>query len=581
MKKQKKQSPKKQDPSKKNLRDWRNLIWYLLITFVLISIVSASLTTPKNAKTMDFSQFVTELDSGKIKNVTIKSSERLITGSLSDGTSFRTHYIDYPNLVEDLSEQGVSVRVDPSDSGWVWGIFFQAILPFLLIGFLWFFIFRQAQGANNQALSFGKSRATPWDNKNAKKVTFKDIAGADEAVQELTEIVEFLKKPEKFRELGANIPKGALLMGPPGTGKTLLAKAVAGEADVPFYNLSGSDFVEMFVGVGASRVRDLFGQAKKSSPSIIFVDEIDAVGRHRGAGLGGGHDEREQTLNQLLVEMDGFSEDTTVIVIAATNRPDILDPALLRPGRFDRQITVDKPDMEGRKDILKIHSRNKKMATDVNLEIMARGTPGFTGADLANLVNEAALLAARHNKKKIHTQDLQEAMERVMAGPERKSRVMSPKEKKVIAYHEVGHALVAAHLPDTDPVHKISILPRGKALGYTLQLPLEDKYLITRQEIKNTLQVLLGGRIAEEIAFGEITSGASNDIERVTEMTRNFVCNFGMSDKLGLRKYGQGQGQVFLGKQFGEHQKDYSESISKEIDSEINRHVKVHVLEQH
>ena len=378
-------------------------------------------------------------------------------------------------------------------------LFLQLLLPLTLFGFIWF-IFRSAQGANNQAMAFGKSKVEAWDKSDKKKrVTFKDIAGVDEALEELQEIVEFLKSPKKFKDLGAKIPKGALLMGPPGTGKTLLAKAIAGEADVPFFNLSGSEFVEMFVGVGASRVRDLFSKAKKESPAIIFVDEIDAVGRHRGAGLGGGHDEREQTLNQLLVEMDGFDADTTIIVIAATNRPDILDPALLRPGRFDRQITVDKPDIKGRTEILKIHAREKKLAKNVKLEILAKQTPGFTGADLANLMNEGALLSARQNKKTIGMDQLQESVERVMAGPERKSKAMSPKEKEIVAYHEVGHALVAAKLEDTDTVHKISILPRGRALGYTLQLPTEDRYLISRKDMLNQIQILLGGRVAEDL----------------------------------------------------------------------------------
>ena len=396
------------------------------------------------------------------------------------------------------------------------------------------------------------------DNKQA--VTFKDIAGVDEAVEELKEIVEFLKKPEKFRNIGAKIPKGALLVGPPGTGKTLLAKAIAGEADVPFFSLSGSDFVEMFVGVGASRVRDLFNQAKKNTPSIIFVDEIDAVGRQRGAGLGGGHDEREQTLNALLVEMDGFDDEITVIVIAATNRPDILDPALLRPGRFDRQITVDKPDLVGRTAILDIHAKGKKWI-NVDLDIIARRTPGFTGADLANLINEAALLTARKDKKMIGLNEIEESVERVIAGPQRKSRLMSDKEKEIVAYHEVGHALVAVNVKDSDPVHKVSILPRGMALGYTLQLPEEDKYLISREYILSQLQILLGGRVAEELIFGEITSGAANDIDRVTDLAKSFVCKYGMSDKMGARRYGSENGPVFLGRKMADSTKDYSDAM--------------------
>ncbi|MFT5171310.1 MAG: cell division protease FtsH, partial [Candidatus Marinamargulisbacteria bacterium] len=454
------------------------------------------------------------------------------------------------------------------NSGWFWNVLFQAFLPFILIALLWFFIFRQAQGMNNQALSFGKTRANPWKKDEGAGCTFKDVAGVDEAVEELKEIVEFLATPGKYQAIGAKIPKGVLLMGPPGTGKTLLAKAIAGEANVPFFSLSGSDFVEMFVGVGASRVRDLFGQAKKSQPCIIFLDEIDAVGRHRGAGLGGGHDEREQTLNQLLVEMDGFDPKLTVIIIAATNRPDILDPALLRPGRFDRQIVVDKPDKRGRLEILKIHGKDKKMSGKVDLGIIARRTPGFTGADLANLVNEGALLSARKGNKTISMTELEEATDRVIAGPERKSRLISEKEKEIVAYHEIGHALVALTLKGSDPVHKVSILPRGLALGYTLQLPTEDKHLVSKEEIKNQLRVLMGGRIAEELTFGDITSGASNDIEKATELARNYVCFYGMS-RLGPRKYGKAQQQVFLGKNFGDHSKDYSETTSTEIDNEI------------
>ena len=471
-----------------------------------------------------------------------------------------------------MKEKNVEINVNPTDSSWFLSLFLQAFLPFILIGALWFFIFRSAQGASSQAMSFGKSRATPWQKKDRKqKVTFQDIAGVDEAVEELNEIVEFLKKPQKFRDIGAKIPKGALLMGPPGTGKTLLAKAIAGEADVPFFSLSGSDFVEMFVGVGASRVRDLFSQAKKNTPSIIFVDEIDAVGRQRGAGLGGGHDEREQTLNALLVEMDGFDADTTVIVIAATNRPDILDPALLRPGRFDRQITVDKPDLKGRKEILEIHAKGKKIEKGVDLELIARRTPGFTGADLANIINEGALLAARRDKKEITLSEIEESVERVVAGPQRKSRIMSDKEKEIVAYHETGHALVAVNVEESDPVHKISILPRGFALGYTLQLPEEDTFLISREKMLSQMQILLGGRIAEELIFDEITSGASNDIERVTDLAKNFVCKYGMSDKLGARKYGLDSGPVFLGRKMTEQSQDYSDHIAKEIDHEINQ----------
>jgi cell division protease FtsH len=559
---------KKKRPKKK---DWRSIVWYLFFSFFAISVVTATMSKPEQAQQINFSQFLNELDNGQIKTVKIMTSDRVIQYSTQDGKSFKSYYLDYPNLVEELKEKNVEISVNPTDSGWFLSLFFQALFPFILIGALWFFIFRSAQGASSQAMSFGKTRATPWQKKdNKQKVTFKDIAGVDEAVEELKEIVEFLKKPQKFRDIGAKIPKGALLMGPPGTGKTLLAKAIAGEADVPFFSLSGSDFVEMFVGVGASRVRDLFSQAKKNTPSIIFVDEIDAVGRQRGAGLGGGHDEREQTLNALLVEMDGFGADTTVIVIAATNRPDILDPALLRPGRFDRQITVDKPDLKGRKEILSIHSKGKKIEKGVDLEIIARRTPGFTGADLANIINEAALLAARRDKKEISLSEIEESVERVVAGPQRKSRIMSDKEKEIVAYHETGHALVAVNVEESDPVHKISILPRGFALGYTLQLPEEDTFLISREKMLSQMQILLGGRIAEELIFNEVTSGASNDIERVTELAKNFVCKYGMSEKLGARKYGLDSGPIFLGRKMSEQSQDYSDHIAKEIDAEIN-----------
>jgi cell division protease FtsH len=554
----------------KRPRDWRGLVWYVLLGLMIASVASTYFS-PKNTPTLDFSQFVNDLGKGKIKEIEIKTSDQLIQGKTKAGKDFKTYYLQYPELMNELRTQNVTVKVDPGNTGWFWSLFLQAFLPFILIGGLWYFIFRQAQGANNQAMSFGRSRATPWDKGSKDKVTFLDVAGVDEAIEELKEIVEFLKTPEKYREIGAKIPKGALLMGPPGTGKTLLARAIAGEANVPFFSLSGSDFVEMFVGVGASRVRDLFEQAKKSQPCIIFVDEIDAVGRHRGAGLGGGHDEREQTLNQLLVEMDGFDTNTTVIIIAATNRPDILDPALLRPGRFDRQIVVDKPDLKGRKDILTIHAKNKKIEEGIDLDILARRTPGFTGADLANLVNEAALLSARRNKTQIGMAELEESIERVIAGPERKSRLISAREKEIVAYHEVGHALVAANLPDADPVHKISILPRGLALGYTLQLPVQDKFLVSKSELEDQIKILMGGRIAEEITFGYFTSGASNDIEKATEIARNYVCRFGMSEKMGTRKYGKSQSYVFLAKDYSDHSKDYSEDTAREIDQEIKR----------
>lgn len=565
----KKQKPSKNN-QKKNKKDWRNIIWYFLISLMVLSIVTTYIQGPQTPKQIEFSEFMSEVDKGNVTELSIRRSDQTISGTKKSGEQFKTYYIDYPELIPELRQQGVKINVNPTDSGWVWGIFLQTLLPFLFIAFIWFFIFRQAQGMNNQALSFGKNKASAWKKNEQKKLkTFKDVAGVDEAIEELKEIVEFLKHPKKFKDIGAKIPKGALLMGPPGTGKTLLAKAVAGEADVPFFSLSGSEFVEMFVGVGASRVRDLFAQAKKNAPCIIFVDEIDAVGRHRGAGLGGGHDEREQTLNQLLVEMDGFNPHETVIVLAATNRPDILDPALLRPGRFDRQIVVDKPDVQGRIDILNIHVKDKKLNKDIDLEIIAKRTPGFTGADLANLVNESALLAARKNKKEITMEEFEEATDRVIAGPQRKSRVMEEKEKEVIAYHELGHAIVAIELPGADPVHKISILPRGMALGYTLQLPEKDKHLMSRQEIENQIKILMGGRIAEEIIFNEITSGASNDIERATKLARNYVCVFGMSEKMGARKYGNNTSQVFLGRDYSDHSKDYSEETAHEIDNEI------------
>lgn len=561
---------KKQKKGNKATKDWRYVIWYFLIALMLVSIITTYMHEPKNATPIDFSSFVQEINKGSIQEVTIQSTDKSIIGKFKNGTTFKTYYIDYPELLPSIQNQGIKINVNPTDSGWFWGIFFQAILPFLLIGVIWFFIFKQASGATSQAFSFGKTKVMPWEKKdNKKSITFQDIAGVDEAVEELREIVDFLKAPKKYQTIGAKIPKGALLMGPPGTGKTLLAKAVAGEANVPFFKLSGSEFVEMFVGVGASRVRDLFAQAKKAQPCIIFVDELDAVGRHRGAGLGGGHDEREQTLNQLLVEMDGFESNQTVIVIAATNRPDILDPALLRPGRFDRQIVVDKPDIKGRTKILKIHSKNVSFEKEIELEIVAKRTPGFTGADLANLVNESALLAARKNQKKVKMSDLEEATDRVMAGPERKSKLISTKEKEIVAYHELGHAIVAATIPESDPVHKISILPRGLALGYTLQIPIEDKHLISKVEIESQIKVLMGGRIAEDLIFNQITSGASNDIEKATALAKNYICQYGMNTVLGTCKYGESKEYIFLGKEYSEGKQNYSESTAKKIDEEM------------
>ncbi len=558
------------DKDKNGNRRWKNLTWYVFLVLLVILIVTTFTNGPKTLHEIEFSEFLNKVASGEIRSVEIRTSERFLVATGKDGQKVRSYYLEDPSLISSLREKGIAIKVDPSDSSWMVNLFVQALLPFILIALLWFFILRQAQGSNNQALSFGKIRAKPWLKNDKEKSTFKDVAGVDEAVEEVQEIVDFLKAPEKYHLLGAKIPRGVLLMGPPGTGKTLLARAIAGEADATFFSLSGSDFVEMFVGVGASRVRDLFRQAKKNLPSVVFIDEIDAVGRHRGAGLGGGHDEREQTLNQLLVEMDGFDNKASIIVIAATNRPDILDPALLRPGRFDRQVVVDKPDLKGRTDILKIHARGKKIAPDVDLELVARGSTGFTGADLANLLNEAALLAARRQKKQIEFSELQESIERVMAGPQRKSRVIAEKEKEIIAHHEVGHALLGYLLPNTDPVHKISMLPRGMALGYTLQLPVEDRFLMSREQMIDTIKVLMGGRIAEELIFGSITSGASNDIEKATQLVHRMVRHLGMS-KLGFRTYGKEERNVFLGRDIMEHSKDYSDELAHEIDDEINR----------
>jgi cell division protease FtsH len=471
-------------------------------------------------------------------------------------------------LSDELQNSGAKYKVHRSKDNIFVGLLIN-LLPIGIVILLLFFFMNQMQGGGSRVMNFGKSKAK-LVSKDMPKTTFADVAGADEAIEELQEIKEFLENPAKFQAIGAKIPKGVLLYGPPGTGKTLLARAVAGEAGVPFYSISGSDFVEMFVGVGASRVRDLFEQAKANAPAIVFIDEIDAVGRHRGAGLGGGHDEREQTLNQLLVEMDGFDVKGGVILIAATNRPDILDPALLRPGRFDRQIVVDRPDLEGRKGILRVHAKGKPLGKSVDLDVIARRTPGFTGADLANVINEAALLTARMNEKEISGEVLEESIDRVMAGPERKSRVMSDKEKKIIAYHEGGHALVAHALPNADPVHKVTILPRGRALGYTMTLPMEDKFLQTRSEMVDELALLLGGRTAEELVFHEPTTGASNDIEKATAIARAMVTTYGMSDKLGALKFGTSNGEPFLGRDMG-HQRDYSEEVAADIDSEVRR----------
>ena len=495
---------------------------------------------------------------------------------MKDGTEFTTITPGYPNsdeeLVKTLRDNGVDIKAEnPPETPW-WTTLFSSLLPMLLLIGVWFFIMQQSQGGGSRVMSFGKSRAKMMGDGKVK-VTFSDVAGADEAKQELAEVVEFLKHPKKFNDLGARIPKGVLLFGPPGTGKTLLAKAVAGEAGVPFFTISGSDFVEMFVGVGASRVRDLFEQAKKNAPCIVFIDEIDAVGRQRGAGLGGGHDEREQTLNQLLVEMDGFAANEGIIIIAATNRPDILDPALLRPGRFDRQIVVDRPDVRGREAILKVHTKGKPVDSDVNLDVLARRTPGFTGADLSNLVNEAALLSARRNKKTISMNSLEESIERVIAGPERKSKVISDREKRLTAYHEGGHALIGLLLPNADPVHKVTIIPRGRAGGYTLMLPKEDRSYATRGELLDRLKTMLGGRVAEEVVLKEISTGASNDIQQASGLVRSMITQYGMSDVLGPIAFGDGQDhQVFLGRDFN-NQRNYSEDVACAIDKEVRRYI--------
>jgi cell division protease FtsH len=513
-----------------------------------------------------FSDFLKKVESGEVREVTLKGNN--VSGRLSDGSSFRTFTADYPDLVKSLKDKGVKIDVKPPDTNSWLAIVLQWVPMLLFIG-VWIFFMRQMQGGGAKALSFGKARARLISEKQ-NKVTFQDVAGVDEAKEELREIIEFLKDPPKFQKLGGKIPKGVLLVGPPGTGKTLLAKAIAGEANVPFFSISGSDFVEMFVGVGASRVRDLFEQGKKHAPCIIFMDEIDAVGRHRGAGLGGGHDEREQTLNQLLVEMDGFETNEGVILIAATNRPDVLDPALLRPGRFDRQVVVARPDVRGREEILKVHSRRIPLAPKVDLKVLARGTPGFSGADLANLVNEAALLAARQDKKVVEMIDFENAKDKVLMGVERRSMIISETEKKTIAYHEAGHALVADLLPGADPLHKVTIIPRGRALGLTQQLPADDKYNYSRDYLVNRITILLGGRAAEEIVFQQQTTGAGDDLEKATDMARKMVCEWGMSDKMGPLTFGKGEEHIFLGREVA-RPKDFSEETAVLIDSEIKR----------
>ena len=544
---------------------FKNVLFYLLIIMVIIWMFD--LYGEKNSKPADISytSFMQHVQQDEIKQVTIV--DNVISGKLKDGKEFSTVAPNDSKLVEKLEAKKVDIKAElPPQPPW-WMSILSSILPMLIIVGLWFMLMNQGGAGGGKVMNFGKSRARRYDEEKLK-ITFKDVAGAEEAKQELEEVVEFLKHPQKYNDLGAKIPKGVLLYGPPGTGKTLLAKAVAGEAGVPFFSISGSDFVEMFVGVGASRVRDLFDQAKKSAPCIVFIDEIDAVGRQRGAGLGGGHDEREQTLNQLLVEMDGFSANEGIIMIAATNRPDILDPALLRPGRFDRQIVVDRPDIKGRTEILKVHVKGKPIGPDVNLDVIAQRTPGFTGADLSNLVNEAALLTVRKDKKAINMPEMEEAAERVIMGPERKSRVISDKEKRLTAYHEGGHTIVGMLLEHTDPVHKVTIIPRGRAGGYTLSLPKEDKYYATRSEMLDELKVLLGGRVAEALVLKEISSGASNDLQRATQLARQMICEYGMSENIGPVTFGHRQDQVFLGRDIA-RDKDYSEEVAAEIDKEV------------
>ncbi|MBC1521614.1 ATP-dependent zinc metalloprotease FtsH [Listeria aquatica] len=571
-------------------RFFRNAIFYVIIFLVIIGIVASFNTNKEAAKDISYNEFMTKLQDGDVKSFTIQPDRSVYTiegdfkssdnskekssglGQNKSDSAFTTYAINSDSLLKEIQtaadDNKTKMEVVPAkqNSGWV--TFFSSIIPFLIIIILFFFLMSQSQGGGGgKVMSFGKSKAKLY-NDDKKKVRFTDVAGADEEKQELVEVVEFLKDPRKFSDLGARIPKGVLLVGPPGTGKTLLARAVAGEAGVPFFSISGSDFVEMFVGVGASRVRDLFENAKKNAPCIIFIDEIDAVGRQRGAGMGGGHDEREQTLNQLLVEMDGFSGNEGIIIIAATNRADVLDPALLRPGRFDRQIMVDRPDVKGREAVLRVHARNKPLAKSVDLKAIAQRTPGFSGADLENLLNEAALVAARSDKKQVDMSDIDEATDRVIAGPAKKNRVISPKERRVVAYHESGHTIVGMVLDEAETVHKVTIVPRGQAGGYAVMLPKEDRFLMSKPELLDRITGLLGGRVAEEVTFGEVTTGASNDFERATEIARRMVTEWGMSDKIGPLQFTSGNGQVFMGRDFGNGQ-DFSDKIAYEIDTEV------------
>ena len=553
----------------KGNKNYRNIGLYLLMLIITVSIIS-SFFEPKSTtqQELTYSEFLKEVETNNISKVTIVDNS--ITGILIDGTEFSTYSPDDPEMINILRSKNIIIEAKPPVKVSWWMQLLSSLLPMLLIIGIWLFMIQQMQGGGNKVMSFGKSKAKLL-GKETPKVTFKDVAGIDEAKEEVEEIIEFLKNPAKFKKLGAKIPRGVLLYGPPGAGKTLLARAIAGESGVPFFSISGSDFVEMFVGVGASRVRDLFKQAKTNAPCIIFMDEIDAVGRHRGAGLGGGHDEREQTLNQLLVEMDGFDQNVGIIMIAATNRPDILDPALLRPGRFDRRIVIDRPDILGREGILKVHAQGKPLAKDVDIKVLARRTPGFVGADLANMVNEAALLASRRDKKDIGMEEFEAAIDRVIAGPERKSRLINEKEKEIVAYHESGHALVAKLLPNCDPVHKVSIIPRGNAaLGYTLQLPTQDRYLISKLELMDRLAVLLGGRVAEDLIFKDVTTGAQNDLERATKLARQMVTEYGMSETIGPITLGRKEHEIFLGRDISE-QRDYSEEVANKIDKEVSK----------
>jgi cell division protease FtsH len=555
--------------------NWRGALIYLLILIAAGALILGVFPMGETVEKIPISQVAQDINDGNVKSIAVKDNELEVT--FEDETIVASRKEEGIDLPENLLALGVTqktleatdIQVEPPSPWEKWLAILGSFLPFVLLAVLFFFLMRQAQGSNSQAMSFGKSRARMFTGEKPT-VTFDDVAGIDEAKQELSEVVEFLKEPQKFISLGARIPKGVVLMGPPGTGKTLLAKAVSGEAGVPFFSISGSEFVEMFVGVGAARVRDLFEQAKRNSPCIIFVDELDAVGRHRGAGLGGSHDEREQTLNQILVEMDGFGTDTNIIVVAATNRPDILDPALLRPGRFDRRVVLDRPDIKGRHGILEIHVRGKPLDKDVDLEILARRTPGFVGADIENLVNEAAILAARRNKKAICMEELEESVERVMAGPERKSRLISSDEKQILAYHEAGHALVQNKLPNCDPVHKVSIVARGLNLGYTLAMPEQDRYLHTKDKFEDDIAGMLAGRAAEDLVFAEQWTGASDDLERATKLARKMVTAYGMSEELGPLTFGDRDELVFLGREISE-QRNYSDEVAQKIDQEVRR----------